>query len=269
MFVDLRPALLACTLLASAAYADPINWDAGSGVFQDASNWFPAEVPDANDLVVLDQDTDGTTITFAADVETLSLEMDRGTFTFELGGHTYLLNDGIAPLNFVGPAPYDLTVRNGTVTAGRADLFADGQLRVESGGMIELGPALYIYNGATVVVGDQGSLALTVLGEGGAQVNTGGMLRVEGGGTLRPHRLFVTAGGAFEQQGGVTYLEDFLSIGGTVSLPGGLLVIGDDPPPGIAGGLVVNAADGRRRRIRRGKRRHRRLRERRASSRRR
>ena len=126
------------------------------GLFNNAANYSPSQVPTSADTVLTNQNTSATAINFAANGSARNLAINSGgpsSLTLDLNGNT---------LNLANQSDF----RNGTTT------FIDGVVR---------GTNIFkVFAGATVEIGSGVNVGLTG-GANQAEVDNGGTLRIDGG----------------------------------------------------------------------------------------
>jgi large repetitive protein len=188
-FLTWRALIGAAVLSTSVVKAAELVWIGGTGAWNIAGNWSPAQVPTATDNVFI---TNNGTYTVTVDVvnptnASLTLGGASGTQTLSIARATLTLNAA----SVVNPhGELDLTIANSTIN-GAGNLTVNGTLNWANGAM----------NGAgTTTIGSGGVMAI---GSGG--VTFGRTLNHGGVGTWAGGNLAMTPGVAFNNLVGATF----------------------------------------------------------------
>lgn len=235
-------------VLPFSVVANDIAWtNAAGGNFLVAGNWNPNTVPNAGDTAVFDlADADPYTVTWTASVTNENYYVEQGTITWDLGGHTYYVLDGVAnpPRRGFGAEgkTLDILITNGTLADDRKvyrSVQGTTTVRFSDSVTGDIGRYSAGVDSGCVVVID------------GSQVtshrwtmNDGSRLVVTNAATLNAgsQRIDMNEGGRVEITGNDSYLEgQFISMSGVLYVGQGALLV----PWGTSSTLHTQIVGGR------------------------
>jgi T5SS/PEP-CTERM-associated repeat protein len=193
--------------------SDIHNWiNPAGGDFATPGNWNPSETPDVTHTAAFNLSGDYT-VQFSSDVTNSRLQVGNDDVTFALDGHGYTLTSDLVsePSVTVGVAANDdahLTLLDGTLRSVDA-VIADG---ANSSGHVVVGAGATWINSGEILVGRQGSGALTIQQNAVVDVAEDvvlypdGELSLQQGGTLITGGVSFQGGGQFDWTGGLLRL---------------------------------------------------------------
>ena len=175
-----------------------VQWNNPSGGdFSTPGNWTGSQVPGTLDEALFTLAGQSYTVDFSTDVTNNELTVQDGVVNFDLADNTYSVNT-VDVSNTAGSP--DLSIEDGTLSAGAVSIGANGDLRVNapdpnSVGILDVSQQLTVATGGQLQIngGNVTAQSLTVVPTSGLDFNDG-TLTIDGGAFQTPSGNFTVDG---------------------------------------------------------------------------